>query len=71
MVTLKHFTARDIISRWDVVSVYHQATAATASDFLDELEARMPFSIGGYLTPLEFLKQRQEKSRKEYVSLRY
>ena len=153
-VTLKHFTARDIISRWDVVSVYHRATAATARHFLDQLEARMPFSIGaiqvdggaefeaefeqelkqrgirlfilpprspelngyverahrthteefyevtessfelaelrdklrrweeiynrvrphqalGYLTPLEFLKQRQEKSRKEYVSLRY
>jgi hypothetical protein len=27
-VTLKHSTARDIISRWDVVSVYHWATAA-------------------------------------------
>ena len=153
-VTLKHFTARDIISRWDVVSVYHRATAATARNFLEQLEARMPFSIGAiqvdggaefeaefeqelkqrgirlfilpprspelngyverahrthteefyevtessfelaelrdklrrweeiynrvrphqaldYLTPLEFLKQWQEKSGKEYVSLRY
>lgn len=44
-VILKHFTARDIVSRWDVVNVYHRATAATACHFLDELEARMPFPI--------------------------
>ena len=30
-----------------------------------------PHQALGYLTPLEFLKQQQEKSRKEYVSLRY
>jgi len=44
-VVLKHFTARDVISRWDVVNVYHRATAATACHFLDELEARMPFRV--------------------------
>jgi transposase InsO family protein len=44
-VILKHFTARDIVSRWDVVNVYRRATAATACHFLDELEARMPFPI--------------------------
>ncbi len=44
-VVLKHFTACDVISRWDVVNVYHRATAATACHFLDELEARMPFPI--------------------------
>jgi len=30
-----------------------------------------PHQALGYLTPLEFLKQRQEKSRKESISLRY
>jgi len=44
-VMLKHFTARDIISRWDVVDVYSRATASTAAQFLDKLEQRMPFTI--------------------------
>ena len=44
-VALKHFTARDIISRWDVVDVYSRATASTAAHFLDKLEQRMPFTI--------------------------
>ncbi len=153
-VILKHFTACDVISRWDVVDVYSRATAATACQFLDHLQKRMPFPIKaiqvdggaefeaefeeelrrrgiglfvlpprspklngcverahrthteefyevtestfdlaelridlrhweetyntirphqalGYLTPLEFIKQWQEKSGKEEVSLRY
>src|SRR3972149_607657 len=32
-VILKHFTARDVVSRWDVVEVYSVATARTATDF--------------------------------------
>jgi len=36
-VILKHFTARDIISRWDVLEVYSRATATTAAHFLDKL----------------------------------
>jgi putative transposase len=42
---LKHFTARDIISRWDVVEIYSRATADTATHFLDKLERRMPFPL--------------------------
>ena len=45
LVVLKHFTARDIISRWDVVDVYSRATASTATHFLDKLEQRMPFTV--------------------------
>ena len=45
-VALKHFTARDIISRWDVVEVYTRATAITAAHFLDKLERSMPFPLG-------------------------
>ena len=44
-VVLKHFTARDVICRWDVVDVYTRATAATACQFLDALQQRMPFPI--------------------------
>lgn len=44
-MVLKHFTARDVISRWDVVEVHTRATATTAKGFLDTLLARMPFPI--------------------------
>ena len=46
-MVLKHFTARDMISRWDVVDVYSRATASTAAHFLDKLGQRMPFTIRG------------------------
>ncbi len=44
-VLLKHFTAHDVISRWNTVGVYSRATANTAIDFLDTLETRMPFAV--------------------------
>jgi putative transposase len=44
-VVLKHFTGRDIISRWDVLGIYGRATANTASQYLDELLRRAPFPI--------------------------
>jgi len=44
-VLLKHFTAHDVISRWNIVSVYRRATANTATDFLETLERRMPFPV--------------------------
>ena len=46
-VVLKHFTARDIVSRWDVLGVYTRATANTAAQFLDTIQARTPFPIRG------------------------
>lgn len=42
---LKHFTARDVISRWDVLEVAAAATAQTATRALDALLARMPFPV--------------------------
>jgi transposase InsO family protein len=42
---VKHFTARDVISRWDVLEAHKRATASTASEFLDTLLARMPFKV--------------------------
>lgn len=44
-VILKHFTARDMVSRWDVLEVATRASAATASRFLDSLQKRSPFPI--------------------------
>lgn len=46
-VVLKHFTARDIVSRWDVLGVFSRATANTAAQFLDSLQERSPFPIRG------------------------
>ena len=41
----KQFTARDVVSRWDVVELGRRATAAAAADVLDRLAERMPFGI--------------------------
>lgn len=42
---VKHFTARDVISRWDVLEAHHRATARTAAEFLNTILARMPFLV--------------------------
>jgi putative transposase len=42
---VKHFTATDVISRWDVLEAHQRATANTASEFLETLLARMPFPV--------------------------
>ena len=60
-VAFKHFTARDVVSRWDVLEVHTRATATTAAAFLNTLIQRMPFPIkaiqvdGGseFYTPFE------------------
>lgn len=44
-LTLKQFTARDLISRWDVLEVRERATAGTAADFLATVQHRMPFPV--------------------------
>lgn len=44
-VVLKHFTARDVVARWDVVEVHTRATATTAAGFLGRLLDRMPFPV--------------------------
>lgn len=42
---LKQFTARDIVSRWDVIKASSTATATAATDFISTLLKRMPFPI--------------------------
>lgn len=44
-VVLKHYTARDVVSRWDVLAAHSRATANTATAFLETLLERMPFPI--------------------------
>lgn len=44
-VVFKHFTARDMNSRCDVLEVHRKATATTVAGFLDTLQARTQFPI--------------------------
>ena len=44
-VVLKHFTARDVVSRWDVIEVHTRATSRLAAQFLGSMRRRFPFSI--------------------------
>jgi transposase InsO family protein len=44
-VVLKQFTARDMVSRWDVVEVFPSATAKNAVEFLEAMRGRFPFPV--------------------------
>ena len=44
-VVLKQFTARDVVSRWDVIEVHRRATSTAASLFLQTLQRRLPFPL--------------------------
>ncbi len=44
-IHFKHFTARDVVSRWDVVAVYPRARSRQAKAFLSQLIKRTPFPI--------------------------
>jgi hypothetical protein len=44
-VLRKHCSARDRVSRWDVLYVAERATAASALELLDALLERMPFPL--------------------------
>ena len=44
-LTYKHFTARDVFSRWDVLGVFRQATARSAAEFLSDLTERGPYAV--------------------------
>jgi putative transposase len=44
-VILKHFSSYDVVSRWNVLGIFSQATAATAARFLDDMQKRTPNKI--------------------------
>lgn len=72
-VIFKQFTARDIISRWDVLNIYRQATAHTAALFLDKLQRDSPFTLkaiqvdGGSEFESVFEEECQKRSIKLFV----
>ena len=43
--TIKHFDAYDVFAKWTVAKTYRRATAQNAADFLDKVEADMPWPI--------------------------
>ena len=44
-VVLKHFTARYVVSRWDMIEVHSRATSSLAAQFLGLMRRRFPFPI--------------------------
>ena len=44
-IIFKHFSAYDVVSRWNVLGVFKTATAETAKRFLDDLQKRTPNRI--------------------------
>jgi len=72
-VVLKHFSARDMVSRWDVVEVHQRATSLAAAHFLDSLINRMPFPIaalqvdGGSEFAAEFERACQQRGLPLFV----
>jgi len=72
-VILKHFSARDVVSRWDVVEVHRRATSLAATRFLDTLLERFPFPVkalqvdGGSEFAAEFEQACQQKQLPLFV----
>lgn len=72
-VVFKQFTARDVVSRWDVIQAHTRATATTAAQFLDTLLHRMPFPIravqvdGGSEFAAEFEAACQQRGLRLFV----
>ena len=70
-VVLKHFTARDVVSRWDVLEVHTRATARAAAAFLDAIQARMPFPVRAIQVDggSEFQAQFEEECQRRQIRL--
>jgi putative transposase len=72
-VVFKQFTARDVISRWDVIQAHNRATAQSATEFLETLLHRMPFPIralqvdGGSEFAAQFEQSCQERGLRLFV----
>ncbi|MGH9743080.1 MAG: integrase core domain-containing protein, partial [Candidatus Acidiferrum sp.] len=70
-VLRKHFSARDVVSRWDVVEVHHRATSLAATHFLDTLLQRMPFPVKALQVDggSEFAAEFEEACRQKQLPL--
>lgn len=70
-VVFKHFTAHDTLSKWNVINVFHSATATNAASFLDMVEQRMPFPVKAIQVDggAEFEAVFEEKCRQRGIKL--
>ncbi len=70
-IVRKQFTARDIISKWDVIEVFGNATTSLAAKFLDSLILRCPFKIKAIQVDggSEFKKEFEEECQKREIKL--
>jgi putative transposase len=70
-IVLKQFTARDLISRYDVLTLATRATARTALGALDAVIARMPFPVRAIQVDggSEFMAEFEEACRTRGVRL--
>jgi putative transposase len=72
-VVFKQFTARDVVSRWDVIQAHRRATAQSATEFLETLLHRMPFPIralqvgGGSEFAAQFEQSCQQRGLRLFV----
>ena len=72
-LVLKQFTARDLISKWDVIEARSRATSHTAKKFLDTLDKQMPFKVkaiqvdGGSEFYSEFERECESKGIRLFV----
>lgn len=72
-VCFKHFTARDMVSRWDVLQACSRATANNAKGFLETVQDRLPFPLkavqvdGGSEFMAEFEQACQEKGIQLFI----
>ena len=67
----RHYTARDVVTRWDVLEAHSRATANTAAGFLDTILARMPFAVRAIQVDggSEFMAHFEDASRERVVKL--
>ena len=70
-VVLKHFTARDMVSRWDVLELHTAATASLAAQFLESVLARMPFGVKAIQVDngSEFMAEFEQACREKQLRL--
>jgi putative transposase len=72
-IVRKHLTARDVISRWDVIAAFDRITSRATSGFIDSVRARMPFPIrafqvdGGSEFAAEFERECQKRGIRLFV----
>jgi len=62
---LKHFTARDVVSKWDVLDLRSRATARIAEEVLRVIIKRAPFEVRGIQVDggSEYMKEFEEACR--------